>query len=122
VIKRHAYFLRANERRVAALKKPHFVKLSAAAGLEPVPWTTAATNRELPSLVWAKLTEDGHGFVLFREGTDEGPYHLPAYVDQQSEVKRLLLAPAAAVVDVTVVAAILGAVAAYAYAHDQSGR
>jgi hypothetical protein len=112
--KPRAYLLLLNQSRVAAGKKPRFASRHLAGRLTPIPLAVEGATNGMPS-VWAKLSPDGQGFTIVRDGTEIGCYHLPTYMDQQGQVKRLLLTPGTVVVDVAVGVAIVAVIVGVAY-------
>lgn len=120
-IQRRAFFFKPNVRRLEDRKKPRFVEPAKIVelSLAPIP-AVGSTNASPQENILVKLSDDGQEFTLLWSGTDLGPYPLPVYVDRESQTKRFLLTPLTAtgdfVVVVLVVAAAVGAVAAYSYA------
>ena len=119
-IKRRAYFLNANQARVDAVKKPRFVKVESANGLEPIPlvWETSAASNTTAK-VTATISADGRGFTLSRDGAEPYSYRLPTYPDGATKVKRVLLTPATVTADAAIWATIVGLIGAYIYAAGQ---
>jgi len=119
-IRRRAFFFKPNVRRLEDRKRPRFVEPAKIVelSLAPIP-EVGSTNASPQETIFVKLSEDGQEFTLLWSGTDLGPYALPVYLDRGSQAKRFLLTPLTAtgdfIVVVVVVAAVVGAVAAYSY-------
>ena len=119
-IQRQAFFFKPNVRRLEDRKKPKFVEPARIVelSLAPIP-EVGSTNASPQETIFVKLSEDGQEFTLLWSGSDLGPYALPVYLDRGSQTKRFLLTPLTAtgdfIVVVVVVAAVVGAVAAYSY-------
>ncbi len=114
--RRRAYFLMAYLERMERGKKPHFVSEDLAAGMEPIP-IKMARESEGAMAVCAKLIPGKNGFVLLRDGKEEGEFYLPLYANKKAETARLLLlTPATLTMDTAVAGTVVGVLAAYAYA------
>ena len=119
-VHRRAYFLNANEDRVRRGKRPLFVPLSLASGMEAIP-VIRADSTNITGSVWAFLSGNNQGFELVRNGVVERDYYLPVYYDTtKTVIKIALLAPAAFAADAAVVGAVAGAIGAAAYYSDKS--
>jgi hypothetical protein len=111
-VKRRAYYLQQNEARIAAGKKPTWVRPSVADGMKPIavlPTQGAITNLppELPA--YAVVTKEGRGFTLYRPMVFETTFALPVYAETSGTPTRIMLTPFAVAGDTVMV----GAVAAY---------
>jgi len=117
--RQRAYFLIANDERIKRRKKPHFVPVEKAVGMEPIPVETKGVTNST-ARVWAEVSDNALGFSLVRDGIVQGEYKLPVYKDTANEVKRLLLTPGTVTVDTVVwgsiVGGVVGAYVAYCYA------
>jgi hypothetical protein len=90
-------------------KKPRFVPLSAAHGLEPVPVFNSQSAASLPTTLsrFAVLAMTGASFTLYHGEEKLGTYDLPDYPDSSGRIKQVLLTPPAFVADVTVVGGVI---------------
>ncbi len=122
-IQRRAYLLFANQKTVAAGRKPQFITGKAVGRLLGFPlaisyMTNLSTVGDLTLRVI--LEEDKHHFTLVSNGREIGSYQLPDYM-QHSTWVQLLLTPAAVTGDVLIVAGIAAAVVGVLYLRSQSG-
>src|SRR6266481_1008884 len=122
-IQRHAYLLFANEKTVAAGRKPRFITGKAVGRLQGFPlaisyMTNLSTVGDLTLRVI--LEEDKHHFTLASNGREIGSYQLPDYMEHSTWVQ-LLLTPAAVTGDVLIVAGIAAVVVGVLYLKSQSG-
>jgi len=120
-IRRRAFFLKPNVRRIEDHKRPKFISPAKVMELSLVPVAEAGSaNPPDGEVIFARISGDSQEFTLMWFGTDLGPYALPVYVDRSSEFRRVLLTPLATTGDVIVVVLVVGAVAgaivAYSYA------
>lgn len=121
-IQRRAYFLDANRDRIAAGKPPRFVDAQRAAGLKPITVVKSVppTNSPFFTNVCFAVCQ-GSTFTLYRPESSPEFCALPYYQDGIiiGSWKRAALTPFAlavdAVVDVTIVGAVAGVLAAYVY-------
>jgi hypothetical protein len=121
-VRLRAYFLKANEHRVRHDRKPMFVPVSLARGMEKIPMASIDSTNFVAG-IWAVSTEDQRGFKLVRNGVVQGQYALPTYKDTADEVMRVLfLTPAAVTLDAAVVAAVAEAYGGYYGGPTSSGR
>jgi hypothetical protein len=107
-VKRRAYYLQQNEARVAAGKKPKWVRPSVADGMKPIavlPTQGAITNLppELPA--YAVVTKEGRGFILYRPMESEATFDLPVYAETTGTPTRIVLTPFAVAGDTVMVGA-----------------
>ena len=122
-IQRRAYLLFANEKTVAAGKKPLFIPTAKAARLQSFPLEISyLTNLSAAGDLTLRvvLQEDKHHFTLVSNGREIGSYQLPDYM-QHSTWVQVLLTPAAVTGDVLIVAGIAAAVVGVLYLRSQSG-
>jgi len=111
-ITRRVYLLDANQDRIRASQKPHFVTIKATDRLEPVPVETnpAALMDSTSNLtLHAVVSPDGHEFTLFSNGQIIGPCHLPVY-GGVNHFDRVMLTPVTVVGDVVIYSAIAAAI------------
>jgi hypothetical protein len=111
-VRRRAYFLFRNARRIEQRKKPRFVNPETAitmAGIPLEPGNPGMTNLSSTRLPLAAVY-DNHAreFWLFRHGKLEGPSDLPAYKDSNGNFIRVILTPFAAAGDTVVVGLVAG--------------
>jgi|SRR5579872_1260445 len=119
VVKRRAFYLQANQKKLSAGKRPHFVSARKADHMQPITLeSSSATNSISPGLgaFRAALLPDGRHFTLICNGRVTGPYGLPVYVDRCSQVDRLALTPLAVTGDVVIAGAVAGLLYLYARA------
>ncbi len=120
-IRRRAFFLKPNVRRLEDRKRPKFISPDKMVALKLVPLPeVGSTNAPAGEVIFAKVSEDNQEFTLVWFGTDLGPYALPVYLDPGSAARRTLLTPLAAMGDLIVVivavAVVAGVVVGYGYA------
>jgi hypothetical protein len=103
-------------------RKPHFVPVTTARGLIPIPISESATNAVPPNALGfcAIAGRDDNFFTLCSCNGPPDPYELPAYRDHSQRVKQVMLTPAALGVD-TVVWGGIGAVCFIPYALCEAG-
>jgi len=119
-VRRRAYLMRANEDRVRRARRPVFVPLSMASGMDAIP-VIRADSTNLNRSVWVYLCANNQGFKLIREGQVEREYPLPMYFDTtKTFFKIALIGPAAVVADAALVGAVAGAIGAAAYYSDKA--
>src|SRR5882724_11532526 len=107
-VQRRAYLLFANEKTVAAGKKPRFITAAAAGKMQGFPLPISyMTNLSIAGDLTLRvvLQEDKHRFTLVSDGREIGSYQLPDYL-QRSTWVQVLLTPAAVTGDVLIVAGI----------------
>ena len=108
-IRRRAYMLLDNEKRVQKGKPPRFVALESTNGLAAISLTIKTeTNSATPGSITAIMATNGHEFTLYRDGKQAGHFHLPVYADSKGKAIRACVMPAAVLVDGTVVVAVVG--------------
>ena len=106
-IRRRAYLLNANLKRIQANRKPRFLNPDKANGLEPIPVEQTATPRLiLRSYDYATAPTNGHPITLHMAGRDQGPYELPVYAGKSGLAVRAVLTPFAVVGDAALFAGI----------------
>ena len=118
VIKRRAYLLMANEKRIEAGHSPHFLSAPDTASLQPVTIltnSTAETNVVPAAGLVAVLQPDQRHFSLVSNGSEIGFYYLPAYVNKGDRAWRIAATPFTAAADVVIYAGIVALVAGLAY-------
>lgn len=117
-IVRRAYYLQPNRARIAAGKRPKFVKPSAANELAPIlvmTPQTAAKNRPSPGTAYAVTTGAGRGFTFYwAAGTAEAE-ELPVYCETSGTAVKIALTPLAVTGDVVVAAVVVAAVCVTAF-------
>ena len=121
-IRRRAFFLKPNVRRLEDHKRPKFISPAKVMELSLVPVAEAGSaNPPDGEVIFAKISGDNQEFTLMWFGTDLGPYALPVYVDRTSEVRRALLTPLTAMGDVIVVVVVVAVVAGVIFAYGYVG-
>ena len=127
-VRRRAYFLAPNAKRIEQRKKPRFVNPKAVPAMTTVPLllgNPGTTNLAPPPAVLAALWNNHtRKFWVLREGKLEGPLELPTYIDSNGNFIRVVLTPFAVAGDTVMVGIVAGAVGAYIWAAGeiQSGR
>lgn len=101
-VRRRAYFLDANTRRVSKQHKPKFVNPTHYRDLQPIPLEPfpGASNQ-----LYATIKRDE--FALHGKA-GVSSHFLPVYFDPVTRTKQVLLTPPAVIVDVTLVSAVVG--------------
>jgi len=116
-ILRRSYLLDANQDRIVAGKKPHFLDVPATTRLEPIPLETnslpAAATNDLQ--LWGVISPIGGDFTLISNGQVIGPCRLPVYGEGGNHAERILLTPVTVVGDVAIYSAIAAAILGLAY-------
>jgi len=110
-IKRLAYFLEANQTRIAAGKAPHFVDPKLSRTLVVIP-------NEVSTNTYAILGTNGWTFTLYRPGREPEICNLPTYRDDHNTAGRVALTPLAVAGDATIVGVVAAVIMGYAYAQD----
>lgn len=106
-VRRRAYWLRENQERVQARKKPKFVRPERNGGLIEIHPVTAPPNGVGEPERCAVVSTNGQGFTLYTEGKSAGVYELPVYADASGRVKQVALTPIAVAADATIVGGYL---------------
>ncbi len=109
-IRRLAYYLEANQKRVEAGKAPHFVNPKRYHDLTPIP-NSVSTN------CYVLTGTNGQAFTLYRQGREPKSFKLPDYRDDHNTLVRAALTPFAVVGDATVISTCAAVFLAYAYAN-----
>ena len=116
-IQRRAYLLFANDKIIAAGKKPLFLTAAQAARLQSLPlpisyMTNLSTVGDLTLQV--VLQEDKHHFTLTSNGRAIGTFQLPDYT-QHNPCAQVALTPATVTGDVIICASVVGLFVLYVY-------
>jgi hypothetical protein len=131
---RRAYWLEQNQAKEGKEERPHFVSLSHAEGLQPIPIAASLEKTDpLRSIGLFAITTNSFGFQLYgtRENTNNaslanatmlGDHELPAYYDDSGRRRKIMLTPPAVLADLSIVGGIAAVIAAYAYAQSQANR
>ncbi len=135
-IRRRAYWLYANQARIEAGKKPHFVNPNTATGLPAilvetnlvaVPGAVSGAPESVQTnivsmavttngiTVRVVLQSDQRHFTVYVNEAEAGTYFLPAYSGSGNMAAVVALTPATAAVDVAAAAAIVAVLAAVIY-------
>lgn len=116
-IHRHAYFLEANNQRIAAGKQPVFIDPATIQPQTTIPvFWRMPENQRLPNLCALGQTNLDE-FVMYRDGKRGESYDLPVYNDKRKVAEKAALTPLAITGDATVVAAVV----AYLWARGHAG-
>lgn len=126
-VQRHAYFLKAGGRRIAACKPPRFVDVRRAAGLAPIAILNSVPPTNSPAFTTAVFAVGtGTTFAVYRPESAPEFHALPYYQDGivVNSWGRVALTPFTAtvdaVVDVAVIGTVAGVFAAWALCEGQS--
>src|ERR1700722_2612085 len=125
-IKRRAFLLWANEKKLSAGQRPSFLSAAKASKIQSQPLqiiSISDTNAIAREDLQAIIAPDGRHFTLVSKGKDIGAFCLPTYgtVTTGGKVTRALLLPATVAGDVTVYSAIVGGIAGVVYWAGMSG-
>lgn len=112
-VRRLAYFLEANQRRIVAGRAPHFVNPKRCLNLQPIP--KGASNN-----CYFIAGGNGQTFTLYRQGREPQCFNLPDYRDDHNAATRAALTPLAVTGDAVLVGAVAAVIAAYALAEGNS--
>ena len=115
-LRRRAFFLRPNLERLAAGKKPAFVKPERASGMCPVPLAPAG-GVPAPAPVHAVTEKHEHRFTLHDGSQTIGPVDLPVYPNYATEVGRVALTPFAVAGDAGIIGGFGILIGAYWWAY-----
>ena len=115
-LRRRAFFLQPNVDRLAAGKKPAFVKPERAAGMCPVPLDLAG-GALTSAPVHAVTEKHGHRFTLHAGVQTTGPVALPVYQNYATEVGRVALTPFAVAGDAAIIGGFGILIGAYWWAY-----
>ena len=111
-IKRRAFYVLENQRLLEARKKPRFVVLKNATGLESVPIFWETNRFETNSISSAVIfSTNQQSLQLILTNQNQGTFTMPFYEDGHSRQAQVLLTPLAVTGDAGMVAAIAGGVA-----------
>lgn len=118
VIRHRAFWLAANQARLAKRTKPHFVSDHQPRPLTPVPvfQELPADLSEIPP-IYAIISTNSYALTLYSERADRVPaslvspsvveQHLPVYRDASGRIKQVLLTPFAVTADATIVSGVI---------------
>ena len=115
-VKRRAYYLHPNQARIAAGKKPKWVRPSVADGMKPIAVlpTQGAVTKPPPRLpAYAVATKAGRRFTLYRPTESETSFDLPVYAETSGTATRIVLTPFAVAGDTVMVGAVAAVVGFY---------
>jgi hypothetical protein len=116
-LRRRAYYLEPNLRRIATGQKPVFIDAAKAGTQTVIPiFPYFAANAPLPEM-YAICSPNHSTFTVYRRGEVLGPCDLPVYKDQRETTAQMALTPLAAAGDASVVAAV----AAYLWIESRGG-
>ncbi len=118
VIKRRAYLLNANERRIESGHKPRFIGKPGLERLQPVPVETNSvpeTNVTNVAGLRVVLLPDHRHFALLASTNEIGIYYLPVYVNKGERSWRIALTPLTLTADVAIYGAVAAVVAGVVY-------
>jgi hypothetical protein len=111
-IKRWAFFVLENQWLLEARRKPHFVSLKTAAGLEPVPIFWETNRFETNTISSAVVFSTNHQTLqIVLTNQNQGKFTMPVYADGHGRETQLLLTPLAVTGDAAVASAVLGVLA-----------
>lgn len=120
---RRAYFVRENQDKIGAVKRPRFEALESTNGLAPIPlYADPAAGTDLTGAgdIYALTTTNGSGFTIISTNADySGSFELPTYPTAFGTGKLVALTPVTVALDVSVVGGVIGYFILYAWA--QSG-
>jgi len=108
-IKRRAYFLEANQKRIAAGKAPQFVDPGLSRNLTAIPQQVSTNTYAIPGT-------NGWTFTLYRPGREPEVCNLPTYRDDHNTAGRVALTPLAVAGDATILGVVAAVILGYAYA------
>jgi hypothetical protein len=111
-VRQRAFFLGANQKRLAEHRQPHFANANSAAGLMPVPlYISTPTN---PPNFYGLTNSVSLGEIrIFAEGQTAGTFDLPMYVDGWGRVQRIAWTPVAVTADLTIIGGCIGCIWLY---------
>lgn len=105
-IRRRAYLLEPNLRRIAAGKRPVYINSSSPKAQKPIPvFLKLPADRPAPE-IYAVCPSNGCTFTIYRGRKMLGPCDLPVFKDGGQTAKQVALTPLAVAGDVSVVGAI----------------
>jgi hypothetical protein len=93
LVTRRAYLLNENQKRIAARKKPVFVKPSSTDGLKVIPVVSTEIDNTPNLEDYAILSKDRLKFTLHRKGMSPQQFDLPVYQEVSGIVKQVTLDP-----------------------------
>lgn len=112
-VHRRSYYLRFNQNRIAAGKKPKWVKPTAADEMKSIRVMSpqaAATNAPRERIPYAVITSEGRHFSLFWPGESKETFDFPVYAESTGAATRLALTPFAVAGDTVMVSAVAAVV------------
>lgn len=119
-LRRRAFFLQPNLARLAAGKKPAFVKPERATGMWPVPLDPAG-GAVAAAPVHGVTEKHGQRFTLHEGAQTIGPVDLPVYQNYATEVGRVALTPFAVAGDAAIIGGFGMFIGAYWWAYGNPG-
>ena len=123
-VTRSSYFLRPNQRRIAAGKKPRWLAPAVTNGMQSIPVLSAppaTTNLPPERTIYAVTTREGRGFSLNGPDGAEQTFNLPVYVETSGTVTRLALTPFAVVGDTVMVGGVVAVVGFFLWVQSGAG-
>jgi hypothetical protein len=122
-IRRRAFFLKGNIRKLEEGEKPRFVALAVIQKLNLIPVVECPAGIAPPAdVICAVASAAGSEFTVFQAGRELGSYHLPVYLDRTGSAERLALTPLTVTGDIMIAAAVIavvgGLVILWAYANN----
>ena len=115
-ITRRSYYLWPNQARIAAGKKPRWVKPTAKGGTKAIPvisYEAASTNPPPEQMTYAVTTQEGRGFSLYRPTEPKETFDLPVYAETHGTAIRMVLTPFAVVGDTVMACGVIAVVGLY---------
>jgi len=107
VIRRRAYLLRHNEKRIINQWQPVFVTPASVGRLEPIPTFFSVNDATNPPPYFAVVATNAMSFTLFTNQVPLGIHDLPWYQDPMGQRERAICAPVAVTIDAAIVAGIV---------------
>lgn len=107
-LRRQAFYLEPNTKRMALGQKPIFIDPAKAGPQTGILLFTRLATNAVPPRLYAICSTNQCTFTLYREGEFFGPCDLPVYKDQRETAAQVALTPLTVTGDATIVGAVVG--------------
>ena len=118
-VTRSSYFLRPNQARVAAGKKPRWLDPAVTNGMQSIPVLSApaaVTNQSAERTIYAVTIREGRGFSLNGPDGAQQTFALPVYAETSGTITRVVLTPFAVAGDTVMVGGVVAVVGFFLWA------
>ena len=102
------YLLHRNADRIAAGKRPVFVKQKQLSALTPLPLQEQSADVDRTNGIVYAVSTNQTSFTVYRNGKADGSYDLPVYLNHSGRPTQVLLTPLTVAGDATIIGIIAG--------------